>query len=229
MKSTIFYTVKKLGGKKRHKRKNSKSKKHFKSKMRKRSKTATRKHTKTSSRKRSKTATRKHLKTASKKQLTQNKKSTQRRLNQFTSLTISNDKSPQILKKDEVSKLNRYTTKNVSLIDKNGKRWNGVINNRLIYKRPPRNQDLQINTEIIYGPRVEMVTNKNYKNLKKGDHVFYDRNSIVFRGPFVFQSHKRGPELLFKIKDVIYPREYLFSIGVKELEKQKLYRIISNK
>ena len=215
MKSTIFYTVKKLGGKKRYKKKNSKSKTH--------------KRSKTASKKRSKTASRKRSKTASKKHLTQYKKSTQRYLNKLTSLTMSNDKSPQILKKDEVSRLNRYTTKNVSLIDKNGKRWNGVINNRLIYKRPPRNQDLQINTEIIYGPRVELITNKNYKKLKKGDHVFYDRNSVVFRGPFVFQSHKRGPELLFKIKDVIYPREYLFSIAVKELEKQKLYRIVKHK
>ena len=210
MKTKIFYTVKKIGGKKKYK------KRHYK------------KRSKSASKKRSKIASKKRSKTVSKKRTAQDRKSTQRQLNQLTSLTMSNDKSPQILKKDEISKLNRYTTKNVSLIDKNGMRWNGVLNNRLIYKRPPRNQDLQISTEVIHGPRVELLNNKNFKNLKKGDHVFYDRNSIVFRGPFIFQNLKRGPELLFKVKDVIYPKEYLFSITTKELAKEKLYRIVKH-
>ena len=139
----------------------------------------------------------KHSKSKSKgksKSKSKSKKSTVRKLADITSITILQDKSPQVLKKNESSVLNRYTTKNVSLLNKKGQSWNAVLNNKLIYKRPPRNHDLQINTRTVFGPMVERITKNNYKKLK--------------------------------IKDVIYPTEYQFTILVRNLEKEKLYRIL---
>tara|TARA_B100001057_G_scaffold368469_1_gene371982 strand:+ start:11286 stop:11984 length:699 start_codon:yes stop_codon:yes gene_type:complete len=146
-----------------------------------------------------------------------------------TSLSIFPDKSPQLQKDNEPTKLNKFTTKNVAVKDKNHNEYNSILNNRLAYKRPARGQDLQIDTSIIYGPVVEPIKKKNYKSLKKGDVIYYDRSSVVLRGPFYFQGHRRGPELLLKVKDIVYPREYLFSIEVNKLEKENLYLVKNNK
>jgi len=145
-----------------------------------------------------------------------------------TSLSIFPDKSPQLQKNNEPTKLNKFTTKNVAIKDKNHNEYNIILNNRLAYKRPARGQDFQNDTEIIYGPTVEPLKKNNYKSLKKGNIVYYDRASVVLRGPFIFVGHRRGPELLFKIKDVVYPREYLFSIEVDRLDKENLYLVKGN-
>ena len=145
-----------------------------------------------------------------------------------TSLSIFPDKSPQLQKNNEPTKLNKFTTKNVAIKDKNHNEYNIILNNRLAYKRPARGQDFQNDTEIIYGPTVEPLKKNNYKSLKKGNIVYYDRASVVLRGPFIFVGHRRGPELLFKIKDVVYPREYLFSINVDRLDNENLYLVKSN-
>ena len=145
-----------------------------------------------------------------------------------TSLSIFPDKSPQLQKNNEPTKLNKFTTKNVAIKDKNHNEYNIILNNRLAYKRPARGQDFQNDTEIIYGPTVEPLKKNNYKSLKKGNIVYYDRASVVLRGPFIFVGHRRGPELLFKIKDVVYPREYLFSIEVNRLDKENLYLVKGN-
>ena len=141
-----------------------------------------------------------------------------------TSISIFPDKSPQLQKDNEPTRLNKFTTKNVAI--KNG--YNTIINNRLAYKRPARGQDLHIDTSIIYGPVVEHINKTNYKKIKKGDSIYYDRNSVVLRGPFIFQGLRRGPELLFKIKDVVYPKEYLFTISTDKLDKESLYLVKKN-
>ncbi len=142
-----------------------------------------------------------------------------------SSISIFPDKSPQLQKDNEPTRLNKFTTKNVAIKDKNNNEYNTILNNRLAYKRPARGQDLDNDTTIIYGPIVESITKSNYKTIKKGDIIYYDRNSVVLRGPFVFQGVRRGPELLFKIKDVVYPKEYLFSIFVDRLDKENLYLV----
>ena len=145
-----------------------------------------------------------------------------------TSLSVFPDKSPQLQKDNQPTKLNKFTTKNVAVKDKNNNEYNIILNNRLAYKRPARGQDVHADTSVIYGPIVEPLKSNNYKSLKKGDIVYYDRSSVVLRGPFFFEAHRRGPELLFRIKDIVYPNEYLFNIAVSDLEKENLY-VIKNK
>mgnify|MGYP006204572115 CR=1 FL=1 len=80
------------------------------------------------------------------------------------------------------------------------------------------NQDNNSNEEVTinYKIKIHQVLGK----------IFYDRDSVVFRGPFVFQQLNRGPELIFKIKDLGYPQEYNFSLPVKKLKTEKLYKIL---
>jgi len=131
-----------------------------------------------------------------------------------------------LFKKSAVINLNKFTTKNVSIFDKNGNEYNTIKNNKLCYRRAPRNQEQHMDTKILYGPKVERVTEKNFKDLKKNNKLFYDRDSVVFRGPFTFQHINRGPELILKIKDLGYPQEYTFSLPVKKLKSEKLYKIL---
>ena len=115
-----------------------------------------------------------------------------------SSLSVFPDKSPQLQKSGEPIKLNTFTTKNVALRDSKGREYNAIINDRLAYRRAPRGQNAHDFSDTIYGPTAILLTNKNYKNLKIGDVVYYDRGSVALRGPFIFKGHRRGPELLLQ-------------------------------
>ena len=143
-----------------------------------------------------------------------------------SSLSIFPDKSPQLQKPGEPTKLNQFTTKNVSLRDEKNNEYNAIINGRLAYRRAPRGQNIQDFSDIIYGPLVKQVNSKNYKKLKKGNKLYYDRGSVVMRGPFIFKGLRRGPELLLEIGDAVYKKKYLFTISTKKLKDEKLYMIV---
>jgi hypothetical protein len=152
-----------------------------------------------------------------------------RKMRTPSSLSIFPDKSPQLQKEGEVTKLTAFTTKNVSIRDENNREFNNIINDRLAYRRAPRGQDVQDFSDILYGPPVVQLSKKNYNKLKKGDKVYYDRGSVVLRGPFIFEGHRRGPELLFRVKDTVYNKEYKFSISVSNLKDEKLYMVIDKR
>ena len=140
-----------------------------------------------------------------------------------TSLSIFPERSPQLQNK-EPNVLNAFTTKNIRVGDKNGQPWNTVENNKLAYKRSARGALIGSYPKIIYGSRVERVTKKNYKKLKKGAQLYYDRNSVVFRGPFTYQKTLRGPNLLLTAGDIGYRHNiYKFVIPVSKLKNEILY------
>mgnify|MGYP006155880935 CR=1 FL=1 len=144
-------------------------------------------------------------------------------------LSIFPDKSPQLQKEGEITKLTPFTTKNVAIRDENNREFNGIINDRLAYRRAPRGQDVQDFSDILYGPTVIRITKKNYRKLKKNDRVYYNRGSVVLRGPFIFEGHRRGPELLFRVKDTVYEKYYKFSIMVDRLTDETLYMVVGPK
>ena len=145
-----------------------------------------------------------------------------------TSLSIFPDKSPQLQEPGVPTKLTSYTTKNVAIRDERGREYNAIINDRLAYRRAPRGQNIDDFSEIIYGPKIEQLTSQNYKKIKKGNKMYFDRASSAFRGPFFFKNLTRGPELLFEVKDTAYNKKYLFSISVHALDNEKLYMVIGN-
>ena len=170
------------------------------------------------------------LKGGRKKRSIKNVTKRKRKLRIPSSLSIFPDKSPQLQKDGEVTKLTAYTTKNVAIRDENNREFNNIINNnQLAYRRAPRGQDAQDFSDILYGPQVIQLGKKNYNKLKKGDKVYYDRGSVVLRGPFIFEGHRRGPELLFRVKDTVYNKEYKFSITVSNLKDEKLYMVVNKK
>ena len=142
-----------------------------------------------------------------------------------SSLSVFPDKSPQLQEPGEPTKLNPYTTKNVSLRDEKNNEYNAIINGRLAYRRAPRGQNIQDFSDIIYGPVVKQVDSTNYKKLKKGNKLYYDRGSVVMRGPFIFKGMRRGPELLLEVGDAVYNKKYLFTISTKKLKNEKIYMI----
>ena len=98
------------------------------------------------------------------------------------------------------------------------------------YKRSARGAQVGNFPKIIYGPRVERLTNENYKRLSKDTHIFYDRSSVVFRGPFIYQKTLRGPNLLLTTKDVNYmDKVYKFVIPVSKLKTEPLYFVVKGK
>ena len=140
-----------------------------------------------------------------------------------TSLSIFPERSPQLQDK-EPNKLNAFTTKNISVRDKHGQQWNTVENNKLAYKRSARGAPIGSYPKVIYGSRVDRLTKKNYKKLKKGAQLYYDRNSVVFRGPFTYQKTLRGPNLLLTASDIGYRHNiYKFVIPVSKLKNEILY------
>ena len=140
-----------------------------------------------------------------------------------TSLSIFPERSPQLQDK-EPNVLNAFTTKNIRVKDKHGQQWNTVENNKLAYKRIARGAPIGSYPKIIYGPPVERLTKKNYKKLKKGAQLYYDRNSVVFRGPFTYQKTLRGPNLLLTASDIGYRHNiYKFVIPVSKLKNEILY------
>ena len=140
-----------------------------------------------------------------------------------TSLSIFPERSPQLQDK-EPNVLNAFTTKNIRVGDKNGQPWNTVENNKLAYKRSSRGAPIGSYPKIIYGSRVDRLTKKNYKKLKKGVQLYYDRNSVVFRGPFTYQKTLRGPNLLLTASDIGYRHNiYKFVIPVSKLKNEILY------
>ena len=140
-----------------------------------------------------------------------------------TSLSIFPERSPQLQDK-EPNKLNAFTTKNISVRDKHGQQWNTVENNKLAYKRSARGAPIGSYPKVIYGSRVDRLTKKNYKKLKKGAQLYYDRNSVVFRGPFTYQKTLRGPNLLLTASDIGYRHNiYKFVIPVSKLKNETLY------
>jgi len=145
-----------------------------------------------------------------------------------TSLSIFPDKSPQLQEKGVPTKLNAFTTKNVSIRDSKGREYNAIINDKLSYKRAARGQNVEDFSEVMYGPSVKPLTKINYKKLKKGDQIYYDRGSSAMRGPFFFVNITRGPEILMEVKDTSYDKKYLFSIAVNRLDKEKIYIISKN-
>ena len=146
-----------------------------------------------------------------------------------TTLSIFPEKSPQ-LQGEEPSILNAFTAKNVQTSGKNGQSWNGVENGKLAYKRSARGAPVGNFPKIIYGPRVERLTQENYKRLSKDTHIFYDRSSVVFRGPFIYQKILRGPNLLLTTKDVNYMNKvYKFVIPVSKLKTEPLYFVVKGK
>ena len=140
-----------------------------------------------------------------------------------TSLSIFPERSPQLQNK-EPNVLNAFTTKNIRVKDKHGQQWNTVENNKLAYKRIARGAPIGSYPKIIYGPPVERLTKKNYKKLKKGAQLYYDRSSVVFRGPFTYQKTLRGPNLLLTANDIGYQHNiYKFVIPVNKLNTEILY------
>lgn len=144
-------------------------------------------------------------------------------------LSVFPDKSPQLQEKGVPTKLNTFTSKNVAIRDSRGREFNAIINDRLAYRRAPRGQNVEDFSEIIYGPNVVQLTSNNYKKLKKGSQIYYDRGSAALRGPFIFKNITRGPELLMEVKDTAYNKTYLFSISVTKLNSEKLYLIVGGK
>lgn len=148
---------------------------------------------------------------------------TKSRFKSPTSLSIFPERSPQLQDK-EPNILNAFTAKNVSVGDKHGQQWNTVENNKLAYKRSARGAPIGSYPKIIYGPRVERLTKQNYKKLKKGAQLYYDRSSVVFRGPFTYQKTLRGPTLLLTANDIGYRHNsYKFVISVNKLKDEILY------
>ena len=145
----------------------------------------------------------------------------------MTSISVFPDKSPQLQEKGVPTRLNSFTTKNVSIRDSRGRESNAIINDRLAYRRAPRGQNVEDFSEILYGPNVVQLSKKNYKKMKKGDTLYYDRGSVALRGPFKFISVNRGPEILLEVGDTAYNKRYLFSISPNKLDKEKLYLITS--
>jgi hypothetical protein len=145
-----------------------------------------------------------------------------------TSLSIFPDKSPQLQEKGTPTKLNAFTTKNVSIRDSAGKEFNAIINGKLAYKRAARGQNVEDFSEVMYGPNVQVLTKSNYKKLKKGGKIYYDRGSAAMRGPFFFLNVTRGPEILMEVSDTSYDKKYLFSILVNRLDKEKIYMVSKN-
>jgi len=140
-----------------------------------------------------------------------------------TSLSIFPERSPQLQDK-EPNVLNAFTTKNINVRDKQGQQWNTVENNKLAYKRSARGAPIGSYPKIIYGSRVERLTKQNYKKIKKGDHLYYDRGSVVFRGPFTYQKTLRGPTLLLTATDIGYRHNiYKFAIPISKLKTEILY------
>ena len=170
--------------------------------------------------------TRRKTKKAKKAKKTKVKKTlklTKTRFKSPTTLSIFPEKSPQ-LQHDEPSMLNAFTTKNVQIVDKNHQVWNSVENGKLAYKRSARGAHVGNFPKIIYGSHVERLTKNNYKQLTKDTEVYYDRSSVVFRGPFIYQKTLRGPNLVFTVKDVGYlNKTYKFTIPVSKLSKEILY------
>jgi|TARA_Y100000591_G_C21793135_1_gene677729 hypothetical protein len=153
------------------------------------------------------------------------KASGRKKIKTVSSLSIFPDKSPQLQEKGVPTKLNSFTTKNVSIRDSKGREFNAIINDRLAYRRAPRGQNIEDFSEILYGPNVVQLTKGNYKQLKKKDILYYDRGSVALRGPFKFINIARGPEILLEVADTAYNKKYLFSIDVNRLDKEKLYLI----
>ena len=120
-----------------------------------------------------------------------------------TSLSIFPERSPQ-LQGDEPSILNKFTTKYISIQNKHGQQWNTVENNKLAYKRSARGAPIGSYPKIIFGPKVERLTKNNYKKLKKGTQIYYDRESVAFRGPFTFEKIIRGPNIILTGRDIGY-------------------------
>ena len=143
-----------------------------------------------------------------------------------TSIIQSSKKSPQLYGKDAVT-LNLYTTKNAE-IGCFPHFYNLFINNRLAYRRPARGGAPDDDAKLRLGPKAERITKENYKTLRKGQKVYYDRASVFFRGPFIFQRLTRGSHLNFTVRDVGYDNIYQFIITPSQLEKQKLYVITQN-
>ncbi len=201
-------------------------KKHMRSKKRK-----SKRHGKATGSKRHGKATgsKRHGKGAGSKKKSTLKKRKQKKQKTASSLSVFPDKSPQLQKKGEATKLTAFTTKNVAIRDDKGREYNNIINDRLAYRRAPRGQDVEDFSDILYGPNVVLLTNKNYNQLKKNNRVYYDRGSVVLRGPFIFEGQRRGPELLFNIKDTAYDKTYKFSISVSDLKNEKLYMVLDNK
>ena len=142
-----------------------------------------------------------------------------------TTLSIFPEKSPQLQDK-EASILNAFTTKNVQVLDKNYQIWNSIENGKLAYKRSARGAYIGTFPIVVYGSHVERLTKHNYKQLTAGTEIYYDRNSVLLRGPFIYQKTLRGPNLLFTIKDVGYKNKiYEFTIPVSKLASEILYFI----
>lgn len=158
---------------------------------------------------------------------TQRKKSKKSLMNKRspTSISIFHDKSVQ-LQGDEPSILNKFTTKNVTVRDKQQRVFNTIENGKLAYKRSPRGAPIGNYSKIVYGPKVERLSKDNYKRLKKGNKIYYNRESVAFRGPFFFEKILRGPNLLVTTTDRGFlTKKYKFIIPVNNLDKQLLYYV----
>ncbi len=170
-----------------------------------------------------KSKTRKRKRKQKKKSLTKTK------FRSPTSLSIFPERSPQ-LQGDEPSILNKFTTKNIGVRNKQGQQWNTVENNKLAYKRSARGAPIGSYPKIIFGPKVERLTKNNYKKLKKGTQIYYDRESVAFRGPFTFEKNIRGPNIVLTGRDIGYLNKvYKFTLPVNKLKNEILYFEIGNK
>ena len=146
-----------------------------------------------------------------------------------SSLSAFPDKSPQI-NKNKNNRLNLFTTQNIDMKDsKKRQQYNIVINGKIAYKRGPRNSQMDNTADIIWGPSVDRLTKNNYKKLKNGSRLYYDRGSTAFRGPFLFKKITKGPMIEMTGKDVGYGTNYNFEIATNSLNKHVVYFITSNK
>ena len=141
-----------------------------------------------------------------------------------TSLTFVSEKSPQL--QNNLS-LNKYTAKNIR-IGVYPNVYNSIAHHHLAYQRLARGSDSDNVAKVRLGPKIFRIDKKNYKKLKKGQKVYLDRESVVYRGPFIFQRLTRGPRLNFTAKDIGYDQTYNFFISLENLEKNPLYAIIGS-
>ena len=108
--------------------------------------------------------------------------------NKSPSISILKERSIQ-LQKDEPSILNKFTTKNVTVRDKNQNVWNTVENNKLAYKRSPRGAPIGTYPKIVYGPKVERLSKDNYKRLKKVQKFIMTENLLHLEDHFFSKKY----------------------------------------
>jgi len=142
-----------------------------------------------------------------------------------TTSVIMSHKSPRLYSGSK--NLDEHTTKNIE-VGCYPFLYNHFMNNRLVYRRLPRGGKPDDAFKTRLGPRATRLTKDNYQIMKKGQKIYMDRDSVFFRGPFIFQRYSRGPLLNFSAKDVGYDNIYNFTMRPSDLEDSNFILYIVN-